>query len=83
MGLSMKIRNDICPQSAIQGYYLNEKQRRSLATLRIIGWELICARREPLAITILKNKQDKTLGVLCSDGTIRRNDEVEIRQSDW
>ena len=62
--------------------YLTERQVNGMPILRMFGWKLVCIRRPDLgqALTVLKNSQEKSIGVLDEDGILILSPELKIRQ---
>jgi hypothetical protein len=63
--------------------YINEKQVEGMSILKKFGWKLVCIRRPDLgqALTVLKNSQEKSVGVLDEDGILKLSPELKIRQA--
>lgn len=63
--------------------YLNEQQQLGLIILREFGWSTFCVRHPSAdrVKTILKNKHNKMLGILCEDGALRFSDSLKVRDS--
>ncbi|MCG7866609.1 MAG: hypothetical protein N0E59_16270 [Candidatus Thiodiazotropha taylori] len=63
--------------------YINEKQVEGMSILKKFGWKLVCIRRPGFghALTVLKNSQERSIGVLGEDGILRLTPELKIRQA--
>jgi hypothetical protein len=76
-------RSGLGPIPSSPERYINEKQVDGLSILKKFGWKLICIRRplDGISETLVKNRRDKTVGVLGEDGILRIKPEIQIRQS--
>ncbi|MEW8505346.1 MAG: hypothetical protein AB2598_01470 [Candidatus Thiodiazotropha sp.] len=61
--------------------YLNEQQQLGLIHLREYGWTTFCVRHpsDESTTTILRNKHNRMLGILCEDGTLRLAQNLKVR----
>jgi hypothetical protein len=62
--------------------YINEKQVAGMSILKKFGWNLVCIRRPNFSppLTVLKNSQEKSIGILDKDGILKLSPELKIRQ---
>ncbi|MES9831023.1 MAG: hypothetical protein ABW139_02155 [Candidatus Thiodiazotropha sp. DIVDIV] len=81
--MSLEKRVGLGPIPNSPEMYINEKQVDGMSILKKFGWKLICIRRAQTgqALTLLKNRLDKTVGVLGEDGILRLQPEIKIRHS--
>jgi hypothetical protein len=81
--MSSEKRVGLGPVPTSPEMYINEKQVDGMSILKKFGWKLVCIRRPQIghAITLLKNNQDKSVGVLGEDGILRLQPEIKIRNS--
>lgn len=76
-------RRGVSPIPAVPDQYLNEDQMHGLTILKEYGWGLVCVRQqsEPHPITILKNRLNKSYGVLSKVGILVLSNDFKIRDT--
>jgi hypothetical protein len=76
-------RNRMGPIPADPENHITEQQVNGLTILKKFGWKLVCVRRshDPVvaSTTILRNKQEGTVGILESNGILTISDSLQIR----
>lgn len=74
-------RDGEAPIPENRDYYLTEQQKTKLKEMESSGWELKFIRRpsfEP-SIVVLVNRDNDSVGVLESDGTLNMEPDIVIR----
>ncbi|MEJ2622512.1 MAG: hypothetical protein P8163_20370 [Candidatus Thiodiazotropha sp.] len=63
--------------------YINERQVEGMSILKKFGWNLVCIRRANFgqSLTVLKNRQERSIGILDEDGILKLSPELKIRQA--
>ncbi|MCU7845092.1 MAG: hypothetical protein KZQ93_14780 [Candidatus Thiodiazotropha sp. (ex Monitilora ramsayi)] len=75
-------RNRMGPIPSDPENHITEQQVNGLVILKKFGWKLVCVRRAPdtTSTTIVRNKQEGTVGILESNGILKITNSLKIRK---
>ncbi|MCU7808469.1 MAG: hypothetical protein KZQ73_11460 [Candidatus Thiodiazotropha sp. (ex Semelilucina semeliformis)] len=75
-------RNQMGPIPCDPENHVTEQQVHGLVILKKFGWKLVCIRRstDAYSTTVLRNKQEGTIGILEPSGILRITSALKIRK---